>query len=132
MDSAPLRIATARRALASLKNLTLEPPVEDALRDAAIKRFEYTLEATWKAAMILLREQEGLELASPKGVVRASLQVGLLDDEAARLALLMVDDRNLATHTYNEALAMSLFGRLASHADTLERWVSAMENRIGS
>jgi hypothetical protein len=56
------------------------------VRDAAIQRFEYTFEATWKAAQIYLRQVEGLEVGSPKGVLRLSLQVGVLDASEARLA----------------------------------------------
>ncbi len=56
------RLEVARRALASLQALPLggsdEPAEEgcgknieaDIVRDAAIQRFEYTFEATWKAA----------------------------------------------------------------------------------
>jgi len=46
--------------------------------DAANQRFEFTFEAVWKTARVSLKEAEGLEAASPKGVLRASMEVGLL------------------------------------------------------
>jgi nucleotidyltransferase substrate binding protein (TIGR01987 family) len=100
------------------------------VRDAAIQRFEYTFEATWKAAQIYLREVEGLEVGSPKGVVRLSLQVGVLDESEARLALAMVDDRNLTVHAYNEAIAEAIAQRLAEYASLMSRWLRTMAGRL--
>ena len=81
------RLVVARRALATLVELPLDGVPTKVERDAAIQRFEYTFEAVWKAAQLFLREIEGLEIGSPKGAVRASLQVGLLNEGEARTAL---------------------------------------------
>jgi uncharacterized protein YutE (UPF0331/DUF86 family) len=62
--------------------------------------------------------------------VRASLQVDLISEEEARLALQMVDDRNLTVHTYNEALALQIFSRLAGYSSMMTRWLEGMESRI--
>jgi nucleotidyltransferase substrate binding protein (TIGR01987 family) len=112
------RIQAAEKALATLKEpayLEAPTPVE---RDAAIQRFEYTFEAFWKALQTYLREVEGLEGGSPKGVFRLARGAGLLLDEEARLA--MVDDRNLTVHTYNEALAQAIFRRLPHYTRLME------------
>ncbi|YCO46421.1 nucleotidyltransferase substrate binding protein [Thermosynechococcus sp. FA-CM-4201] len=124
----------AQRALATLQELPLGERTDTIIRDAAIQRFEYTLEAVWKAAQLYLREREGLDIASPKGVIRACLAVGLLTPEEGRLALKMVDDclrhaasdRNLTVHTYNETLADAIFSRLAQHAMLMDRWLAAL------
>ena len=73
------RLATARAALATLDELMRKSVRSKVERDAAIQRFEYTFEATWKAAQLYLREVEGLEVGSPKRAARAGLQVGLFD-----------------------------------------------------
>ena len=86
MERTRERLALARRALGTLEELVAVQPASAVVRDAAIQRFEYTFEATWKAAQIYLREVEGLEIGSPKGTVRLSLQVGVLDETEARLA----------------------------------------------
>jgi len=99
-------------------------------RDAAIQRFEYTCEATRKALQLGLREEEGVQAASPKGIARASRQVGLLDDAATRLALAMVDDRNQTVHTYNEAVAQAIHSRLAAYAPLLRAWIEAASRWI--
>lgn len=122
------RLQIARRALETLRELPLEGKVSDVERDAAIQRFEYTFEAVWKAAQLHLREQEGVEAGSPKGVARAGLQVGLLDEGQTMAALEMVDDRNLTVHTYNEKLAQVIFSRLGGYARLMDQWLTAMEN----
>lgn len=126
MDRLKERLAVARQALATLRELPLSQSEDKIIRDAAIQRFEYTLEAVWKAAQLYLRQQEGLDLNSPKGVVRGCFQVGLLTAEQARWALQMVDDRNLTAHTYNESVANAIFSRLAQHASLMNYWLEAM------
>ncbi|MGE4343888.1 MAG: HI0074 family nucleotidyltransferase substrate-binding subunit [Geoalkalibacter sp.] len=127
MDRLKERLNVAEKALRSLLDLPLAKNVDDIVRDAAIQRFEYSFEAVWKAAQLYLRETEGLEQGSPKGVVRASLQVGILTDGQARLALELVDDRNLTVHTYNEELAKRIFSHLQSYAELMTEWLRVMQ-----
>ena len=121
------RLEVAGKALKSLRDLPLGKNVDDIVRDAAIQRFEYTFEAVWKAAQLYLREKEGLEQGSPKGVVRTCLQVGLFTEEQARLALELVDDRNLTVHTYNEELAKLIFSHLSHYAELMADWLRKMQ-----
>ncbi len=128
------RLQAAAAALATLDELVGQatPPPGDprVIRDAAIQRFEYTFEAVWKAAQHFLREHEGLELASPKSVIRACREVGLLNEEQATHGLAMVDDRNLTVHTYNEKLARQIWNQLPHYAALMRQWLTAMEQRL--
>ena len=124
------RLAIARQALGTLREI-LQEPKNRIVRDASIQRFEYTFEAVWKAAQLYLRTEESLESGSPKGVIRASLQAGLLTEEQARKGLGMAEDRNLTVHTYNESLAEAIYSRLGGYADLMGRWLEAMEGRVG-
>jgi nucleotidyltransferase substrate binding protein (TIGR01987 family) len=122
MDRARERPTLAARAVASLG------PIE---RDAAIQRFEYSFEATWKLAQRVLRVVEGVEVGSPKAAIRAARESGMLsNDDAAALA--MADDRNLTLHTYNEALARAIYSRLGGHHAVMERWVSALRATLAT
>jgi nucleotidyltransferase substrate binding protein (TIGR01987 family) len=121
------RIQLPRRALATLQELTPIASPTLVERDAAIQRFEYSTEACWKAAQSVLSVQFGLALASPKSVIRASAQNALLTEVDARLAMDLVDDRNLTAHTYNEALAQAIWSRLPHHLSVLQRWLVALE-----
>ena len=125
MDRVTERIAIARRALATLQEALREP--ETAMnRDACIQRFEYSFETAWKAAQLCLAEREGLALASPNGVIRASYRVGLLTEAQGQDALAMSRDRNLTVHTYNEDLAAEIYRRLPAHAKLLDAWLAAL------
>jgi nucleotidyltransferase substrate binding protein (TIGR01987 family) len=126
------RLSLSRRALQNLQELAARPSVSLVERDAAIQRFEYTFEAVWKAAQLFLRQHEGLDLGSPKAVLRACARVGVVDDANLRRALQMADDRNLTVHTYNEAVAQAIFARLADYVGTFDRLLVEMERRAGS
>jgi nucleotidyltransferase substrate binding protein (TIGR01987 family) len=95
-----------------------------------LQRFEYTFEAVWKAAKQLLLELEGLDMGSPKSVIRASREMGILDEEETVEALQMADDRNLTVHTYNEALASAIYERLKGYVVLLRHWLEEMELRF--
>lgn len=130
MERLTQRIELAARALASLDQLAGLASPSLIERDAAIQRFEYTVEACWKAARAVLSERYGIELASPKPVVRACAQNGLLEEDDARAAMDMIDDRNLTSHAYDEALAIAIFGRVAGHAEVMRRWLDALSGEV--
>jgi nucleotidyltransferase substrate binding protein (TIGR01987 family) len=125
MARADQRVAIAMQALVTLEELAGEPTGK-IVRDATIQRFEYTFEATWKAAQVVLRERFGVEVASPKPAIRASFENGLLLEEEARSALAMVDHRNLTAHTYNEALADEIFSAIAGYRKLLRTWIGRL------
>ena len=127
MDRLTWRLQQAARALTSFKQLAFIKSPSLIERDAAIQRFEYTTEACWKAAQAALLEHFGVEAASPKAVIRAAAQNGLLSEPDARAAMGLIDDRNLTSHTYNEALAITLFARLAGHAGVFERLLEGLQ-----
>lgn len=127
MERLNRRLALARKALDTLLELTALAVSSRIERDAAIQRFEYTVEACWKAAQAVLDSHYGIVLASPKTVVRACAQNGLLSEPEGHAAMAMIDDRNLTSHTYNEELAAAIHSRLRAHAGLLARWLDALE-----
>lgn len=124
------RVKVAKQALATLEELLDIEDVSLIIRDAAIKRFEYTFEAVWKAARHYLMEYEGLDIGSPKGVIRGSLSVGLLNAEQALICLDMTDDRNRTVHTYNSELVEVIFSRLHNYAELMRSWINAVDMSI--
>jgi len=84
-------------------------------RDSAIQRFEFTLEIGWKSIKDFLLEHDGIECRSPKACMRDFFTTGYIDQVKAGELLAMVDDRNLATHTYHEELADEIFTRLEQY-----------------
>lgn len=123
------RIDAAERALLSFEQIMGIASPSLIERDAAIQRFEYTFEAVWKAAKQMLFDIDGVDIGSPKGVVRSCRELGLLNDVQSVMALEMVDDRNLTVHTYNEMLAATIFEHMRNYVVLLRQWVEGIKGR---
>jgi nucleotidyltransferase substrate binding protein (TIGR01987 family) len=96
------------RAATRLQEAVSEPVDSGILRDATIQRFEFTFEIAWKTMQAYLLYQ-GIEAAGPRQTLKQAFVAGLIvTPEAADTWLAMLDDRNLTTHTYREALAESI------------------------
>jgi len=119
------------KALQRFKEIMVVKEPNSIERDAAIQRFEFTFEAIWKTAKNFLYDFEGLDVGSPKGVIRACREVGVFNDEQAILALEMVNDRNLTVHTYNEELAIDIYSRLKDYVILLENWLDQLRKKAG-
>ena len=129
MERIKERIAVARQAWKTLNSL-LKRRRSKIVRDAGIQRFEYTLEAVWKAGQEYLSEMERIQAASPTSVIRASNSTGILNRTQTRTCLKMALDRNLSVHTYNEDLANQMFARLPRYATVMDQWLRALQLRI--
>ncbi len=90
----------------------LAAPESDLNRDAAIQRFEFSFELSWKAIQKVLRG-EGLDAPSPKSCFREAYRLGWIQQEEPWLS--MLEDRNLTSHTYDVKLAESVYRRLPAH-----------------
>jgi nucleotidyltransferase substrate binding protein (TIGR01987 family) len=83
-------------------------PETDIVRDAAIQRFEFTIELVWKTLQLYL-EYEGLESSGPRAVLKRAFVMRLIPDlDEADVWLRMLDDRNLTSHAYDETLAVRI------------------------
>lgn len=91
---------------------SLQNPPSDLIRDAVIKRFEFTFELAWKTGKILLSEIYGIEAASPKSTFRELRRVNLLSDAETETCLRMTDDRNEIVHRYDLAFLKKVFARI--------------------
>ena len=123
------RLESAKKALSSFEKLAMIEKPNDVERDAVIQRFEFSFDASWKAAKQYLYDIEGVDIGSPKGVIRSCREVKLLEDDEAILALEMVNDRNLTVHTYNEEVAIKIHSNLNRYYALLQQWVERMDER---
>ncbi len=113
-------------ALERLKEVLVES--ESALiRDAAIKRFEFTFELGWKATQRFLREQ-GILCHSPKGCFREAYTYGLVQDSP--LWTRMIDDRNLTVHTYSERTAKKIYRNLNDYHPLFEELLQGLSRGL--
>lgn len=104
----------------------LDAPPGDLVRDASIQRFEFTFELAWKAIKNTATV-EGLECMSPRSCLKLAFGQGWIDDEPIWLA--MLEDRNRASHTYDEKLAEQLYGRLPDYLDPFRSLMEKLENK---
>ena len=111
MERLKERLKQTEKALNAF-NEVLQEPYSKIVRDAAIQRFEFTLETLWKLAQRYILLQNGIDAGSPKSVVRGCFQAELINEEQTEILLMAIDDRNLTAHTYNEKLAETIYNNL--------------------
>ena len=127
------KIADFRQALERLKesarkaNEYKEKEEYSFFRDSTIQRFEFTLEIALKSIKSFLLEIEGIECRSLKSCVREFFSVEYLNQEEMVLFLEMIDDRNLATHTYHESLADDIFSKINDYIILLKKIYSILQ-----
>lgn len=99
------------------------------VRDSAIQRFEYTTEAFWKCIQAYLKENEGIVVSSPKSAMREAKKNGIMNDIETEIALEMIDDRNLTTHTYHEEIAQKLFTQLPRYTELMKKILGNLKKK---
>ncbi len=123
MTNPTRRIAQLVAALGRLDE-ALAQPKDSFMRDSAIQRFEFTADVAWKALQSVLEEKFGIRANSPKTAVRLAGENGLVADVPAWLAL--IDDRNLTSHSYDEAIADQIYAALPRHAVLVRTLLAAV------
>jgi nucleotidyltransferase substrate binding protein (TIGR01987 family) len=104
MDYIQLKTAIQRfgEMLDAYRNNAGRPPLEqEAVQDSLIKRFEYTLEVTWKTCKKHLEEEGFAEAASgsPKSIMRLAAQRNLIDNPESWFSYLQF--RQDTSHDYS-------------------------------
>lgn len=81
-----------------------------AVRDGAIKRFEFTAELAWKTIMEYLLTEKVTNINSPKSVMREAYNYDIITDDKNWIRIL--DDRNSTAHIYDEDDAEAVYERI--------------------
>ncbi len=102
-------------------------PADAIVRDASTQRFAYSFESLWKLLKVHLDQHDGIVCNSPKRCFREALKVGLLSVQDAETCLTMTDDRNLTSHTYIEAVALAIHGKLPHYLDVMKGLLANIE-----
>lgn len=109
------RFENYQRALKQLHDawqLAAERPLSALEQQGMIQAFEYTYELAWKTLKDLLNYQGFTELIGSRDTLREAFRQALLTDGEAWMQ--MLQDRNRTSHTYNEATAKEILGRIQS------------------
>jgi len=120
------RQAEVRNAAARLQEAVAQPK-SSIVRDAVIQRFEFSFELVWKALKLYL-ERQGHECGGPRPTLKKAFADGLIaTPEEADVWLQMLEDRNLTSHAYDEALAIRIYQHVVQDYSKL---LGAMAGRI--
>ena len=117
------RFSNYRQALAQLETFFQPPALNEREQQGLIKAFEYTFELGWNTLRDLLRSQGDASLLGSRDTLREAFRLGLIED--GETWMLMIQDRNLTSHTYNrstaEAIAANISGRYLTCFQQLNR-----------
>lgn len=85
--------------------------LNDLEKEGVIQRFEYTFELGWKTIKDYL-VYSGIQFSviSPRDVLREAFQARVIADGTVWIA--MLDDRNLLSHTYDQAIFERVLGTI--------------------
>ena len=117
---------TIKRLKEAYCKTSVKPEEAEIYRDAAIQRFEFTVELFWKVLKKFLR-YEKLEANTPREVLRKSYIAQIIEDEEKWLK--MMSDRNKTSHTYNETLAQEISTRIELYLPLLEETYEKLMQR---
>ena len=95
-------------------------PNSDGLKNGQAQKFEYTLELAWKAIKNHLKQQEGIDEASPKKVVKAFYLAGYMQETAYLEMIQAIDDRNKLSHIDEQREFENIVMRLPKYAAMLQ------------
>ncbi|MDD4503803.1 MAG: nucleotidyltransferase substrate binding protein [Clostridiaceae bacterium] len=92
------------------------------VRDGVIQRFEFTYELAWKTTKEYLENIGIVDRTSPKTVIKEAFAQKLITDEKSWL--MMINDRNLASHVYKEEMAEEIAKRI------INNYITEFENLL--
>lgn len=97
------RLQNFEKALGWLERALAIPHPDIVQRAGMVQFFEMAFELAWNVLKDYLEAQGFLDVASPRSALKKAFEVGLIADGRAWLKGL--EDRNLTSHTYDEATA---------------------------
>ena len=106
------RFSNYRSALGRLETFFEPPALHEREKQRLIKAFEFTFELSWNTLRDLLRSQGNANLLGSRDTLREAFQLGLISD--GETCMLMIQDRNRTSHTYNRATAEAIAANITN------------------
>jgi len=107
--------------------IALEAPHNELQRDAAIQRFEFCYELSWKLMKFILEYEKGEDIGSAKAILKQAQLTRLIKDELLWLDIHRY--RNETSHTYDESLSKLVYDFLPSYYQTMHEFLEEVLNR---
>ena len=123
------RFSNYRKALERLEDFMKPPALNDREQQGLIKAFEYTYELAWNTLRDLLRSQGDASLLGARDTLREAFRLDLI--EQGDQWMLMIQDRNLTSHTYNRSTADAIAAQIvASYLPCFQQLRSTLQQRL--
>lgn len=116
-DKITWRLKEYEDALNQLKEAVGKPDSTYGKTDIVIKRFEFSVELTWKVLKHFL-ELYNVEAPFPRIRLQEAYKIGWIDDEKIWIDILK--DRNLTSHVYDENAAGKIAARVPAYLPIME------------
>lgn len=95
------------------------------IQEGLIQRFEYTHELAWNVMKDYAEYQGNMNVGGSRDATREALQLKII--EKGEVWMDMIQSRNKTTHTYNEATANEIYGKIIEEYFPL---FSAFKNKM--
>lgn len=105
----------------------LGPVLFDAVQNGLAQKYEVAVELAWKATKEALREQAGIEVASPKGCFKEAFLQSWVDEETYQVLFVAIDQRNALSHLYDEVVFSRALQELPRYIAALHRLGAALD-----
>ena len=122
------RFSNFSRALDQLDGFFEPPELNEREQQGLIKAFEYCFELGWNSLRDLLRSQGNATLLGSRDTLREVFRLGLIGDGEGWM--LMIQDRNLTSHTYNRATAEVIAGHIRDHCPCFQQLRQQLNERL--
>ena len=95
--------------------------------DAAIHRFEFSVELSWEALKCCLL-QEGIKATTPRDCLKHAFLYSWIKDDVSWLK--MLQDHTLASSSYDAYIASQIYTRLLTHYNLMKQLHVFLTNRF--
>ena len=110
-----------RKDIAEIRQMLNDERLIDGFQNGRAQKFEYTTELCWKAIKAFLKEEDGIDEAAPKKVIKAYYVGGYIAEDDYLLMLDAIEDRNRLSHIYDAETFNQILARLPGYAALFER-----------
>jgi len=123
------RFSNYSRALAQLESFLQPPSLNEREQQGLIKAFEYNFELAWNTLRDLLRSQGDATLLGSRDTLRQAFRLGLIEEGESWM--LMIQDCNLTSHTYNRSTADAIANHIVTlYLPCFQQLPSRLEQRL--